>query len=208
MKLVNLRQCNVLDIPAVGPKGGSMFHELVRSAWDARDGNREASDAKLYDFAVTVLGWADRADASEAVLQRDFDGESAIWQAVRWGEWALALAYARALGLADADRVRTAAKLITMPGDYQGGVDTDLRIAVEGGRVTMVLKAQGSRFAISDMPLPHDLDNGSAQDWLRRNATTIARNLQAQLGTQVNVGADEFINLIAHLVDGEDDVTM
>ncbi len=72
----------------------------------------------------------------------------------------------------------------------------------------MVLNSRGSRFPVSDMPLPPDLDNGSAQEWLRKNATTIARRLREQLGTQLNVGADEFVNLIAHLVDGEDDAAV
>jgi hypothetical protein len=208
MKLVNLRQCGVLNINVAAPWGGSMFHELVRSASGARDGRGVAGDAKLYEFASTVFGWAGHAQAAHSVLQRDFDGETAIWQAARWGEWALALAYARALGAAGADRLHAAGKFITSPGDYQGGVDTALRIDVQDGMVTMVLNSRGDRFPVSDKRLPPDLDNGSAQDWLRKNATTIARRLREQLGTQLNVGADEFVNLIAHLVDGEDDAAV
>lgn len=212
MKLMNLRQFGVLDISVAAPGGGSMLHELVRSASRARDGGSAASDAQLYEFASTVLAWAGHAQAGRAVLQRDFDEETAIWQAARYGEWSLALAYARALGAASADRLRTAGKFITCPADYQGGIDNPLRIDVQNGMVHMVLRGPedrpGPRFPVSKEVLPPDLDIGSAQDWLRRNATTIAVELTTQLGTKLHVGADEFINLIAHLVDGEDDAAV
>jgi hypothetical protein len=210
-KFIDLHRFGVLDVTQRAPdSGGTMFHVLVDSMETARLEQDPARDADAYALAMNVLTMVPAKDAKNAVLTVNFERETAIWQAVRHGEMALALAYARALGwpsdaAGQARRWAGAAKVIMNPDRFQDGIGDRYRVRLGTGGLLEVALKDGVAFSLSSTALPPDIDNRAAREWLRRHASEIASQLQSRIGAHHQISFYDFPNLLSHLTDEETD---
>jgi hypothetical protein len=209
LKFNDLRAVDQLKITATSPyTGGTMFHGLLNVEEARRDNECDIKNSDLYALVIRVISAADPADAMAAVTHLDFERESAIRKASRVGETALALSFARAIGwpvsFEDQElRWSEAARVLVNPDRYQDGIKKPRRVGINAqNQLTVPVPGLNDPVVVSSSPLPFDLDRRSARDWLKQNASEIAKTLNKAIdpsGHGVQVGLHDFVNWMAHL---------
>ncbi len=207
-KFMDLSRFDLLDIAATSAEsGGTMFHELVDSVAEARQAAGDsARDADAYGLAVSVISLCSAPHVRAALLKSDYDSETAVWQASRRGEVALALAYARALGWpADGDgqleRWTRAAQFLVSPDRYQDGVPRSHRVRINAQRHLEMALQSDAPFQLSQSPVPAEMDVRTAREWLKTHSLEVANAIQDRIGAQNRVQTYDFVNWISHLAE-------